>query len=186
MLIDGEVIHNVSQLLSIWNDDELFIFSSRANIVMQASLWLKAHDMQIIHKDFKTSNLLVSGTADNVKVKLSEFDDQFILKNKTTATQTNIDTLVGYTLIYTGNEICKQIVTSPSFETDIYSWAVSTFEVMAGVPTPWSDVLPVSNDTLSIDVLKVNKRPSVANIIKRYSKDESDQIIRLICKYWDP
>ena len=187
LLIDGEVIHNVSQLLSIWNDDELFIFSSRANIVMQASLGLKAlHDMQIIHKDFKPSNLLVSGMADNIKVKLSDFDDLFILKNTTTATQANINTLVGCTLMYTANEICQQIVVSPSFETDMYSWAISTFEIMAGVPTPWSDVLPVSNDTLLLDALKVNKRPSVANIIKRYAKDESDQIIPLICKCWDP
>ena len=187
MLIDGEVIHNVSQLLSIWNDDELFIFSSKANIVMQASLGLKAlHDMQIIHKDFKPCNLLVSGIADNIKVKLSDFDDLFILKNTTTATQTNINTLVGCTLMYTANEICQQIVVSPSFETDMYSWAISTFEIIAGVPTPWSDVLPVSNDTLLLDALKVNKRPSVANIIKTYAKDESDQIIPLICKCWDP
>ena len=73
-------------------------------------------------------------------------------------------------LMYTANEICLQIVASPFFETDIYSW---------------SDVLPVSNDTLLVDALKVNKRPSVTNIIKRYAKDESDQIIPLICRCWD-
>ena len=78
MLIDGEVIYNVSQLLSVWNDNELFIFSSRAGIVMQASLGLKVlHDTKIIHKDFKPSNLLVSGMTDNKKVKLSDFDDLF-------------------------------------------------------------------------------------------------------------
>ena len=33
---------------------------------------------------------------------------------------------------------------SPSFETDMYSLEISTFEIMAGVPTPCSDVLPVS------------------------------------------
>ena len=27
----------------------------------------------------------------------------------------------------------------------MYSWRISTFEIMAGVSTPWSDVLPVSN-----------------------------------------
>ena len=73
-------------------------------------------------------------------------------------------------LMYTANEICQQIVAPPFFETDIYSW---------------SDVLPVSNDTLLVDALKVNKRPSVTNIIKRYAKDESDQIIPLIYRCWD-
>ena len=53
---------------------------------------------------------------------------------------------------------------------------------MADVSTPWSDVLPVSNDILLLDALKVNKQPSVANIIKRYAKDESDRIIPLICR----
>ena len=110
----------------------------------------------------------------------------FFLQNTTKTTQTNINNLVGCSLIYIANEICHQIVASPSFETDMYSWAISTFEIMAGVPTPWSDVLTVSNDTLLLDALKVNKRPSVASIIKRYAKDESDQIIPLICKYWDP
>ena len=52
---------------------------------------------------------------------------------------------------------------------------------MAGVITPWADVLPVINDTLLLDALKVNKRQSVANIIKRYAKDESDQNIQLVC-----
>ena len=45
---------------------------------MQASLGLKVlHDTKIIHKDFKPSNLLVSGMTDNKKVKLSDFDDLF-------------------------------------------------------------------------------------------------------------
>ena len=52
---------------------------------------------------------------------------------------------------------------------------------MAGVPTPRSGVLPVSNDTLLLDTLKVNKQTSVASIIKRYAKEESDQIIPVIC-----
>ena len=156
MLIDGEVIHNDSHLLSVWNDEKSFIFSSRASIVMQGSLGLNAlNDLEIRHKDLKPSNLLVSGMADNIKVKLSDFDDLFIFKKTTTATQTNNNTLVGCTLMYIANEICQQIVASPSFKTDIYSRTMSTFEIMAGVPTPWLDVLPVSNDTLLLDVSKV-------------------------------
>ena len=68
----------------------------------------------------------------------------------------------------------------------MYSLEISTFGIRAGVSTSWSDVLPVSNDTLLLDALKVNKRPALANIIKRYAKDESYQIIPLICKCWDP
>ena len=110
-------------------------FQVQASILMQASLELKAlHDMQIIHKDFKLSSLLVSGMAENIKVKLSDFDDLFILKNTTPATQANINIFAGCTLMYTANEICQQIVSSLFFETDIYSWAISTFEIMAGVP----------------------------------------------------
>ena len=82
---------------------------------MQASLELKAlHDMQIIHKDFKSSSLVVSGMAENIKVKLSDFDDLFILKNMTPATQTNINIFVGCTLMYTANEICIKLY-HPSF-----------------------------------------------------------------------
>ena len=100
---------------------------------------------------------------------MSDFDDLFVLKNTTTATETN-NTLVGCTLKYTTSE------------THIYLWIISTFELMAGVPTPWSDILPVSNDTVLLDALKVNKRLSVGNTIKRYAKDKSDQTIPLICK----
>ena len=57
---------------------------------------------------------------------------------------------------------------------------------MVGFPTLWSDLLPASNSTLLLDALKATKRPSVANIIKRYATDESDQIIPPTCRCWDP
>ena len=82
LMIENEYIRNVAELLEVCNDDEKYVFSDRMNIVMQAATGIKAlHDNKIIHKDIKPTNLLVSGLVDIIKVKVSDFDDLYEIKN---------------------------------------------------------------------------------------------------------
>ena len=81
MNIDGEFVHNVSQVLGIWNDDEKYNFLDRLEISKHSTKGLKTlHDLSIVHKDFKPENLLVFGTTDKICVKLTNFDDVYNLK----------------------------------------------------------------------------------------------------------
>ena len=80
LIREDEVIHNVAELLDIWNDDESFIFKERKEIVLQAAKGLQyLHNNGIIHRDFKPGNLLVKEVAKTIVVKVLDFDDLYVL-----------------------------------------------------------------------------------------------------------
>ena len=79
-LNDGEKISNVSQLMDVWNEENCFNFDERLSIIIQATEGLQyLHSKNILHKDFKPTNLLVKGMLNDVYVKLCDFDDIYIL-----------------------------------------------------------------------------------------------------------
>ncbi len=186
---DGEIVHNASQLLDIWNDEENFNLHNRFNIIKQATAGLEAlHRSGIIHRDFKPSNLLVTGVLSNILIKVSDFDDFYGIKNTTMATQTmTSNRLVGCTLAYTAEEICLQYANAPSFSADIFSWAMTCYEIFAGVPSPWVNVLPILNDVLLVNALSEKKRPPISDLKHRYCGAEKtvDLLSKLICQCWD-
>ena len=186
LIRENEVIHNIAELLDIWNDDESFIFEERKEIVLQAAKGLQyLHNNGIIHRDFKPGNLLVKEVAKTIVVKVSDFDDLYELQNTIASTQTkSSNSFCGFTLAYTANEICLQHCRGPSIKTDIYSLAVTMYEVFSGVSPPWKGTLPIVNDFLLIDALKENKRPHLGNTENRYFPDEENIIIPIIWKSW--
>ena len=184
--IDGEFVHTVSQVLEIWNDDESYNFLERLDISIQSTKGLKAlHDLSMIHKDFKPANLLVSGTTDRICVKLTDFDDVYDLKTVAKTNQTKLNGFQGFTLAYCDSEICLQRVSELSLKSDIYSWAITIYEIFAGVSTPWIKILPSTSDVLLLNALAANKRPPLQDISDKYSKSNSDFICATISKSWD-
>ena len=60
---DEDIITNASQLMDILNDDNNFNYMQRLDILSQAALGLQyLHNQDIIHQDFKPSDLLLSGS----------------------------------------------------------------------------------------------------------------------------
>ena len=114
----------------------------------------------ICHRDFKPNNLLVSGSLNDVIIKVVDFDDVVAIKQTIMATVTQINFLKGMTLVYTAPELCFRKVRSPNAKTDIYLWAVPCFEILNNYPGAWINVLPVMNDHLLLKALESNERPS--------------------------
>lgn len=68
-------------------------------------------------------------------------------------------------------------------KSEVYSWALTAFEVFAGIPSPWWDVLPVLNDTLHIESLRKGIQPCLTDMSKTYNHDTTG-ISELISKAW--
>ena len=172
LVVYGEVVHNVSELIAILSENEYFVFSERFGIIQQATLGLKTlHEHDIVHKDFKPTNLLVSGSLSNILIKVADFDDMQEIKNTITSSVAATPyRFTGMTLTYTAPEICLQYVKSATFETDIYSWAITVYEILSGISTPWSNALALLNDALLIEALCLDKRPPVEDLYKYYNK----------------
>ena len=183
--IDGESASSVSQVLEIWNEDNKFVFADRLDMIKQATAGLQAlHENDIVHKDFKPSNLLVTGTSDRIVVKVSDFDDFYEIK-KTVATITRSKVLFGCTLGYTANEICVDMC-FPSFSSDIFSWAMTCFEIFSDLTSPWSNVIPIMNDAVFIKCLSEGKRPMISDMEKNYTNVNGiNELSCLVSKCWD-
>lgn len=79
--VNGELAHNLCQLISIFDDNEYFVFEKRLNYIIQATKGLVyLHRHNIVHKDFKPASVLVSGNLEEITVKVADFDDMLIIK----------------------------------------------------------------------------------------------------------
>ena len=184
--VGDECINNVSQLIKIFNDNDHYVLSERLDIIKQATIGLKTlHDYEIIHRDFKPSNLLVTGTLNELRVKLSDFDDISLIQDTIHATLTNKSFLLGMTLAYTAPEICKQEVKGPSFKSDIYSWSMSSYEILSGYDSPWVNIIPILNDSLLLEALCQDKRPNINDLNQFYTFNDELWVFKMICNAWD-
>ncbi|XP_047135313.2 probable serine/threonine-protein kinase DDB_G0272254 [Hydra vulgaris] len=184
--VGDECVNNVSQMIKIFNENDHYVLNERLDIIKQATLGLKTlHDFGIVHRDFKPSNLLVTGTLSKLCVKLTDFDDLSLIQETVNATLTNKVFLFGMTLAYTAPEICKQEVKSPSFKSDIYSWSMSAYEVLSGYESPWVNIIPILNDSLLIEALSQDKRPNINDLNQFYTFNDETWIFKMICNAWD-
>ena len=86
---EDEVSFNLSQFISVLNENEYFVWKDRLNYIKQATLGLNyLHKNGITHRDFKPANLLVSGEHPNISVKVTDFDEVVGIKETLLATMT--------------------------------------------------------------------------------------------------
>ncbi|XP_065664456.1 uncharacterized protein LOC136086114 [Hydra vulgaris] len=170
--VGDECVNNVSQMIKFFNENDHYALNERLDIIKQATLGLKTlHYFGIVHKDFKPSNFLVTGTLNKLSVKIIDFDDLSLIQETIHATLTNKIFLLEMTLAYTAPEICKQEVKSPSFKSDIYSWSTSAYEVLSGY---------IMALTLSQD-----KRPNINELNQFYTFNDETWVFKMICNAWD-
>ena len=148
---------------------------------MQSCHGLKVHDLDIIHRDFKPSNLVVTGTLHLLNVKVTDFDDMLIVKNTMTTIRTG-NLFKGSTLSYTAGELCDRTAKCHSKTTDIYSWGMSAFEILSGLTSPWEKMFPTISDAFIIEALKNNERPDTNVLFDHYPKEHLSFILPIIEK----
>lgn len=178
--VEGELVNNVSQLIQIFNEGNHFVFKERLDLVLQATKGLQyLHVNGITHRDFKPSNLLVSGTLSKITIKVGDFDDIVDLKNtiRNTLTKTgNFVKLAGMTLGYAAPELVLKSETA-SIKSDIYSWAVTSYEIFCNLTSAWENVIPLMNDSIVLKALEDKKRPSLLDLMMSYGNSSEIKVI---------
>ena len=185
--VNGEIVNNLSQLISILNENVRFVLRERMNYIMQALTGLEyLHENGIIHRDMKPANLLVHGhSLEALIIKVADFDELLIMKETISATITH-HAMKGMTLSYVAPELCQSLVNGPTKESDMYSFAITSFEILSNLSSPWVGLLPVINDVLLLQILRQDKRPQIENLQELY-KDEAlqfNQISQCIKEAW--
>ena len=171
--------------MDVLNDDNTFSYMQHLDILSQAALELQyLHDQGIIHQNFKPSNLLLSRSQLLLIVKVSDFDGLFMIKSTITPSKTIAQNSFSViTLAYTEEEILLASSVHGTKNSNVYSWAMTAFEVFAGIPSPWSNTLPVLNDDLLIESLQKDILPCLTDISKRYNHDTTG-INEIISQTW--
>ena len=144
---------------------------------------LYLHSQNVIHRDFKPSNLLVHGDLKNITIKVADFDGLFLLKETISATVTSYH-MKGMTLSYAAPEICANHIVKPTYASDIYSWAISAYEMLTNVSSPWANILPNLSDVLLFEALSKGQRPKLQDIEILYDMDVVQGISVFIEKAW--
>ena len=186
--LNGDLVTNLSQMLSIFNENEYFSFTERMDYIQQAAKGLSyLHNKEIIHRDFKPSNLLVSGSVENITIKVADFDCITILKETLTATKTCVINTIGMTISYIAPELVSRKVKKPTKESDIYAWALSAFEILSAYSNPWKDVIPILNDHLLSKAILDGTQPSFTSLeyIYQNERDLFNKLATIIEKSWN-
>ena len=183
--VGEEIVHNLSQLMAVLNNLGEFFLHERLDFISQGLHGLNyLHQQNIIHRDFKPANLLIVGERGKICVKITDFDELFKVKNTITSTKTT-NTLRGMTLPYTSPELCLLTVNSPTVQSDMYSFAITFFEVLCDFSSAWIGVLPILNDTILVNALVQGKRPLIDKIQQIYTDEQCDVICNIIVQCWD-
>ena len=149
-----------SQLVKLQNVNVVFIY---------------LHNKKIIHRDFNPSNLLVQGDLNNITIKVADFDGLYLMKETISATLTSYH-MKGMTLSYVAPEICANQALTPSYASDVYSWAITAYEILSNVSSPWENVLANLSDEILFRALSSGKIPNIATIDKLYLLGHTQKI----------
>ena len=146
---NGEVVHNLYQLISNLNAADHFIFQERLRFILQALSQLNyLHNQNIIHKDFKPANLLVTGSSvETAIIKVTDSDELLLLKQTINATFTE-SFMKGMTISYTAPELCLCLVKELTMKSDMYSFAISSYEILTEYAAAWFSCFLILNDTV--------------------------------------
>ena len=182
--VEDDVAHNLTQLISLLNELDIFIWRDRLEYISQATCGLNfLHRNNVVHRDFKPANLLVTGSLEKTIVKLADFDDVVILKETVVQTMT-INSLKGMTLAYTAPELCNRSVRKPSKETDIYAWSITCYEILSDMSSAWTNILPIMNDQLLLEAIKNNERPDIGYLKDIWHSEKNEPFLCLLSQAW--
>lgn len=189
--VNEMVVHNLSQLVGVFNDNDYFVLKERLHYIYQANEGLKyLHSLNIIHRDFKPSNLLINGDVQNVVVKVTDFDGIALVRDTVCTTlTTTTKRKLGTTISYLAPEIFNPASSNCklSFYSDIYALSISMYEILANVSSPWENVLEHLNDQVLIATMLNGVRPNINDLNKIYPNESKyiNQISLWISKAWN-
>ena len=185
--VEGNEVRNLYELLSYLNQNQNFNLKQRINFVHQSSKGLNyLHHQRIVHKDFKPTNILVTGSLTNIQIKIADFDEMVSIKESIASTLSSFYPK-GMTTCYIAPEIMKRAVKKASFKTDVYAWSLTSYEIMSDKYPAWKDIIfPIEYDILA-DALKKGERPDIdylANLYKNTTTKEHP-MFTLISQGWN-
>lgn len=188
LVVESDIIvNNLTELVNIFNENNHFNLSERLELILQSARGLKyLHNKEILHKDFKPTNCLVTGTLSNIVVKVADFDGIVDIKNTISSTKTifKSNRLLGMTMSFIAPEIILGSHVS-SKESDVYSWALSSFEVLGNVDgVPWKGVFPIFTDAMLMKSLHDSLRPRIDDLKELYSDEILTCITDIITTCW--
>lgn len=89
--LEGETLHNLKELLSMFNDNQHFDYNQRIEFCLQIADGLNfMHHNGVIHRDVKPSNILVTGTNNKVLLKIADFNEVSNFKTLASISSTNV------------------------------------------------------------------------------------------------
>ena len=187
LIYHGEEINTLRQLINMHNDNDEFDIKTRIQYCLQIAIGLKyLHQNTIVHKDIKPSNILVTGNHGHIHLKLADFGDMSSFKQTILATMTQKQTFAGMTLAYVAPELCLRIIRSVTSSSDIYAFALTVYEVVSDLSSPWERVLPVLNDTMLLEAIRDNERPCLKYLLELYSDViPVKSLTQIISQCWD-
>ncbi|XP_066926505.1 uncharacterized protein [Clytia hemisphaerica] len=184
--VEGEIVHDVAELMEVFCENDYYNLKERLAIVQQAGKGLVyLHGENIIHKDFKPNNCLVTGSLENIVVKIADFDDVFKIKQTISSSLTTTK-LKGTTLTYVAPEVLLDNEL-PSKESDAYAFSISFYTILSVGGSPWKAIIPIMSDALVVSALKDGKRPSIDDMLDLYKDEEQgmkDAVHKLIKDGW--
>ena len=88
--IDGQLLHNLRELLSLFNENLYFNFKERLGYGLQIAEGVNyLHHEGLVHRDLKPSNVLISGVKEDIILKLADFNEVCNFKTLMTKTSTS-------------------------------------------------------------------------------------------------
>ena len=185
--IDDEIINNVRDLIETFHETNYKScgFEERlsyCNQAMEGLIYL--HTNNIIHRDVKPLNMLVSGPRNAIVVKLCDFGEVYAFKQTYIGSSLTSEGVKGMTLTYIAPEVALNKV-SPSRDTDAYALGISAFEIFSGLKNAWmKNFADVPVECMLTEALRKGELPKTTCLYKMYGTRDAQLIEKILAKLW--
>lgn len=186
--IDDEIVNNMKDLIEAFHetDYKLCGFEERLSYCNQALEGLiYLHTQNIIHRDVKPLNMLISGPLNAIVVKLCDFGEVYAFKETYIASTLTQEGLKGMTLTYIAPEKIFNKTKGASTDTDAYALGISAFEIFSGLKNAWINnfnCVPV--DGMLTEALRHGELPDTTCLYEMYDTRNAQLIEKILAKLW--